>query len=125
MPKEARFISRFSATQHDKRTWVLEKALVLNDDVEGLITVPVSFKTDLASISALRYCLPLLYALLVGYGNAACTTHDFLYTTGYVSRKNADGVLYRALRAEGVARWRAWLFYAGVRCFGKKFYKNN
>ena len=31
-------------------------------------------------------------------------------------------VLYRALRAEGVARWRAWLFWAGVRIGGTKQY---
>jgi hypothetical protein len=64
----------------------------------------------------------VLFALVSGYGNYAATVHDWLYTTGQVSRKQADAVLYRALRAEGVARWRAWLFWAGVRMGAAKHY---
>ena len=64
----------------------------------------------------------VLFALVSGYGNYAATVHDFLYTYGQLTRKEADDVLYRALRAEGVARWRAWLFWAGVRIAGANQY---
>lgn len=98
--------------------------LVLADDEHGVITVPSGFSTNFASIQMLHNAfLFLLFALVSGYGNYAATVHDWLYTTGEVTRKQADAVLYRALRAEGVARWRAWLMYAGVRIGGAKHYK--
>ena len=59
---------------------------------------------------------------MTGYGNYAATVHDFLYSEGQVSRKEADAILYWALRAEGIARWRTWLFWAGVRICGAKHY---
>ena len=59
---------------------------------------------------------------MTGYGNYAATVHDFLYSEGQVSRKEADAILYWALRAEGIARWRTWLFWAGVRIGGAKHY---
>lgn len=119
-----KFLTKFAATQTGKRSWVLLADLVFNDENRGPLTARSGFQTDLASINALRYVLPLLYALLVGYGNAACTLHDYLYQTGMYSRKECDQILYRALRGEGVAKWRAWLFYAGVRMFGGKFYND-
>ena len=42
--------------------------------------------------------------------------------TDKVGRKQADDVFYQPLRAEGVARWRAWLFWAGVRVGGASRY---
>ncbi|MFK3971796.1 DUF1353 domain-containing protein [Pseudomonas sp. NPDC087358] len=75
--------------------------------------MPAGFTTDFASIKVLHnaflFVVFVLFALVSGYGNYAATVHDWLYTTGGVSPKDADAVLYRALRAESVARWRAWL----------------
>lgn len=62
----------------------------------------------------------VLFALVSGYRNYAATVHDYLYTCGYLSRKEADAVLYRALRAEGVARWQSWIIWVGVRLGGAK-----
>lgn len=118
-----KFLTKFAGTQIAKRSWVLLADLVFNDEKRGPITARMGFTTDLASINALRYIAPLVFALLVGYGNAACTIHDYLYQNGMYSRKECDQILFRALRGEGVARWRAWLFYAGVRMFGEKFYQ--
>ena len=119
----SRFVTTLKTEQTDRRTHMLLDDLVLADDDERTITVPAGFVTDFASIKVLHNAfLFVLFALVSGYGNYAATVHDFLYSEGQVSRKEADAVLYRALRAEGVARWRAWLMWAGVRIGGAKQY---
>ena len=120
----SRFTTTLKTEQTDRRTYTLLDDLVLADD-ERVITVPAGFTTDFASIKVLHNAfLFVLFALVSGYGNYAATVHDWLYLTGEVSRKEADLVLYRALRAEGVARWRAWLMWAGVRIGGAKQYNS-
>jgi len=120
----SRFITTLKTDQIDRRTFTLLSDLVLADDVERVITVPSGYTTDFASIKVLHNAfLFILFALVSGYCNYAATVHDWLYEHGPLSRKQADAVLYRALRAEGVARWRAWLFWAGVRLGGAKQYK--
>ena len=119
----SRFTTTLKTEQTDRRTYTLLADLVLADDDERVITVPVGFTTDFASIKVLHNAfLFVLFALVSGYGNYAATVHDWLYENGELSRKEADAVLYRALRAEGVARWRAWLMYVGVRLGGAKQY---
>ena len=121
----SRFTTTLKTEQTDRRTYTLLDDLVLADDDERVITVPAGFTTDFASIKVLHNAfLFVLFALVSGYGNYAATVHDWLYLTGEVSRKEADLVLYRALRAEGVARWRAWLMWAGVRIGGAKQYNS-
>ena len=120
----SRFVSTQKTDQTDRRTYTLLADLVLADEDERTITVPAGFVTDFASIKVLHNAfLFVLFALVSGYGNYAATVHDWLYFGGQLSRKEADAVLYRALRAEGVARWRAWLFWAGVRLGVAKQYK--
>ena len=119
----SRFTTTLKTEQTDRRTYTLLADLVLADDDQRTIIVPAGFVTDFASIQVLHNAfLFVLFALVSGYGNYAATVHDWLYFGGQVSRKEADAVLYRALRAEGVARWRAWLFWAGVRIGGAKHY---
>ena len=119
----SRFVTTLKTDQTDRRTYKLLDDLVLADDDQRVITVPAGFVTDFASIQVLHNAfLFVLFALVSGYGNYAATVHDFLYSGGQVSRKEADAVLYRALRAEGVARWRAYLFWLGVRIGGAKHY---
>lgn len=117
-----------------------------NDPAGPTVHVPAGFETDFASVRPLRniavgllalslvigWFLPMLgaavgtsgygalalYASVVGYGHAAATIHDRLYATGELSRYWSDRVFYHALRTSGVARWRAWLMYAGVRLGG-------
>lgn len=125
---------------------------VFQDPDHGLVQVPGGFDTDFASVKPLRtiawgllalsmlvgwfwpeagavlgslgYGVLALYASVVGYGNAAATIHDRLYATTELSRKAADAVFFNALRASGVARWRAWLMWAGVRLGGRWRYKH-
>ncbi|WP_268797502.1 DUF1353 domain-containing protein [Pseudomonas huanghezhanensis] len=119
----SRFTTTLKTEQIGRRMHTLLDDLVLADDDLKVITVPSGFTTDFASIKVLHNVfLFVLFALVSGYGNYAATVHDWLYTTGQVSRKDADAILYRALRAEGVARWRAWLFWAGVRIGAAKNY---
>ena len=119
----SRFITTLKTEQADRRTYTLLADLVLADDDQRTIIVPAGFVTDFASIQVLHNAfLFVLFALVSGYGNYAATVHDFLYSEGQVSRKEADAVLYRALRAEGVARWRAYLFWLGVRIGGAKHF---
>ena len=121
----SRFITTLKTDQTDRRTYKLLDDLVLADEDERTIIVPAGFVTDFASIQVLHNAfLFVLFALVSGYGNYAATVHDFLYSEGQVSRKEADAVLFRALRAEGVARWRAWLMWAGVRIGGAKQYNS-
>ena len=119
----SRFVTTLKTDQTDRRTYKLLDDLVLADEDQRTIIVPAGFITDFASIQVLHNVfLFVLFALVAGYGNYAATIHDWLYFGGQVSRKEADAILYRALRAEGVARWRAWLFWAGVRIGGAKRY---
>jgi len=117
------FITTLKTDQTDRCTYKLLDDLVLADEEHGAITVPRDFVTDFVSIQVLHNAFLFgLFALVAGYGNYAATVHDWLYFGGQVTRKEADAILYRALRAEGVARWRAWLFWAGVRIGGAKHY---
>ena len=105
--------------------WQLREPLVYVDPEAGRLEVPAYFVTNFASIRSLRVPAVLIYAALVGHGNAACTVHDYLYGKGMLDRRACDEVLFRALRAEGVARWRAWMFYAGVRLGGRRYYRGS
>ena len=119
----SRFVTTLKTDQTDRRTYKLLDDLVLADEEQRTIIVPAGFITDFASIQVLHNIfLFVLFALVSGYGNYAATIHDWLYLGGQISRKEADAVLYRALRAEGVARWRAYLFWLGVRIGGAKHY---
>lgn len=113
------FLTTLKTEQIARRSWKLTDELVYGD-----ITVPKGFVTNYASIDIFHnlFLFPL-YALFAGYGNYASTIHDYLYRTATVSRKEADDVFYEALRDEGVARWRAWLMWAGVRVGGASAYR--
>lgn len=120
-----KFVTRLKTEQIDDDVHQLTAKLVYQDEEEGTLTVPEGFVTDFASIRNLSNLITYpLYALLAGYGNYASTVHDYLYRNGKLTRKRADDVFYRALRAEGVAQWRAAIFYAGVRVFGASSYKD-
>lgn len=95
------------------------------ENTRGVITVPSGYSTDFASIKVMHNIVLFpLFALLSGYGNYAATVHDYLYETRMFDRKTCDDVFYRALRAEGIAKWRAWIFWAGVRLGGRKAYNS-
>lgn len=100
--------------QTDREIWRLVAPFSYLAPSHGLITVPAGFETDFASVP--RW--PLTFALLGSYGHAAAVIHDWLYTSGELSRADADRVFHEALRSSGIARWRAWLMWGGVRVGG-------
>lgn len=104
--------------QSDRKTWRLLAPFSYLDPDNGLIKAPAGFETDFASVP--RW--PLTFALLGQYGHAAAVLHDWLYSSGLLSRADADRVFLNALRSSGIARWRAWLMYAGVRIGGSSRY---
>jgi len=126
----AKTFSNFDTRELERRLYLLLADFSWNDAVLGKITAKKSFQTNYASIDVLHNIwLFVFYALLANYGDKAATIHDWLYsgygiekedgTIYYPTRLECDQALYRALRDEGVARWRAWIFYAGVRIGGE------
>jgi hypothetical protein len=139
-----RFTSRWNITT--------QEPVSFNDPVQGLLTVPAGFDSDLASIRTLREVCRwaaigallgwvfawgwlaaallvlavvalALYGLLAGYGMRATILHDWLYTMGALCRADSDAVFYRALTTgDGTARWRASIFWLGVRLGGSASY---
>lgn len=101
--------------------WVLTRPLVYDSDVlDGRVTVPRGFRTDFASVPR----LPLVYLLYGGdVGDEAAVVHDYLYTEGKVPRATCDAVFREAMQAQGVAGWRTWPMWLGVRLFGSSHYK--
>ena len=95
---------------------VLEEPLRLRVGGET-IAVPAGFTTDFASVP--RF---LWFLFPRDVGRRASVVHDYLYRGGPRSRREADRIFYAALRAEGVAAWRAALMWLGVRLFGWRHY---
>jgi hypothetical protein len=120
------FLTTLKTEQKGKWKHKLFGVLEYHDEKEGLVEVPEGFETDFASIKVLHNVfLFVLFALVSGYGNYSATVHDFLYATSALTRRRCDDVLYRALRAEGIAQWRAWLFWAGVRLGGGRAWEKH
>lgn len=104
----------------DSGQWVLTETLLYYSDVaERLIMVPKGFQTDLASTPR----LPVVYLLAGNVATKAAVIHDWLYSTGEVSRKVADAVLREASGVIGVSWFQRWTMWLGVRVGGSSHYK--
>lgn len=137
LPEGAHYLERFSdfdTRQVGKRLYLMLSDFSFDDEVFGKIIVPKGFITNYASLDALRNVVLFpIYALLADYGDMAATIHDWLYTKGTLitidgkqvrpTRQQADEIFYRALRSEGIAKWRANMFFYGVRMFASKAYE--
>jgi hypothetical protein len=86
---------------------------------EDIITVPVGFETDLASIPRILWWLLPPHGT---YGKAG-VMHDYLYRKGLRTRKEADDLFYEAMGVLGVANWKRGIMYYAVRLFGSSSYK--
>jgi hypothetical protein len=103
----------------DSGQWVLTEALLYYSSVaDRLIVVPKGFQTDLASTPR----LPVIYLLAGNVATKAAVVHDWLYSSGEVSRKVADAVLREASEASGVSWFQRWMMWAGVRIGGSSHY---
>ncbi|MNB61120.1 hypothetical protein D3C87_901230 [compost metagenome] len=137
LPEGAHYLERFSdfdTRQVGKREYEMLAEFTYDDEVYGPIVVKKGFVTNYASLDALRNIVLFpVYAILADYGDMSATVHDWLYTKGTMitingklvrpTRQQADEIFYRALRSEGIAKWRANMFFYGVRMFASKAYE--
>ena len=109
-----------NASPLDDGNWRLTAPLVYESDIaRKTFTVPVGFVTNYASVPRLAF----IYAMFGGVANEAAALHDFLYTrVSPVARSMADAIFKEASKVTGVAAWRRWPMWAGVRLFGRSHY---
>lgn len=98
---------------------VLALFSVWSHSLDMQLDVPEGFETDLASVPR----LPVVYLLTGATGDEPAVVHDFLYSLGTCTRKQADEVFYELALACGMPRWRAWLMWCGIRVGGGSHWK--
>lgn len=95
--------------------WMITSPFSYRSDFLGrVITVPVGFITDFASIPR----LPFMFMLMGDTAHEPAVIHDYLYYTGEVSRADADHVLHEAAGVAGLNSPETALLYLGVRVGG-------
>lgn len=104
----------------EKNSYELAAPLIWQDSL-GVIVVPAGFVYDGASVPRV---LSSIVPRFGGRYDRATALHDYLYTSGFLSRKDSDKVFYEALRSDKVRWVQARILYYAVRLFGKKHYKN-
>jgi len=98
--------------------WQLTEPLIYVGATQTFV-VPAGFTTDLGSV-------PWWATWLVprdGKGRRAYVLHDWLYRYTVVSRKDADGIMRRAMKELGCGR-RRWYAWFGVRVGGMFAWNN-
>lgn len=116
------FLTDLVVTHDHNGKWVLSSPLAYRSDVAGqVIVVPFGFSTDFASVPR----IPLAYLLFGGVVTEPAVIHDYLYTTGEISRRLADSVFLEAMEAIGIPAWRRWPMWAAVRLAGGVFYRKS
>ncbi len=104
--------SIFAVSDHDFR---------YQSDLTGLLTVPVGFYTDFASVPRLG----IIYALLGDRAHEPAVVHDWLYYAAITTRKTADAVLMEAMKVLGLPFWQRIPIYWGVRLGGWKAWNDH
>jgi hypothetical protein len=106
----------------DEILWVLLRPVVYTSTVANQVfVIPEGFITDFASVPR----IPVVYELTGDTAHKAAVVHDYLYSTGLVSRETADSVLEEASGVTKVPAWRRAIMWAGVRLGGwLRFNKN-
>lgn len=100
------------------RQWQLVKPLFYLTADGRMVTVPVCYRTDLASVPRLVWWL---IPRDDEYARRPAVVHDFIYThaTGVFTKAEADRIFYDALLEEGMGKPLAWLMYTAVRVGGR------
>lgn len=100
--------------------WVVDAPLIYHSSVTiKRYTVPIGFVTDFASVPR----IPFAFTIFGDTVHAPACLHDWLYSTKLESRDVADVILYEAMMATKVPKWKAKAIYYAVRWFGERFYK--
>jgi len=87
-----------------------------NDEI---ITVPVGFITDLASIPR------IFWTILPPNGKyaKAAVIHDYLYANKIKTKEYADNIFLEAMEVLGVEETKRYIIYYAVKAFGKGAYE--
>lgn len=85
-----------------------------SDIANLLITVPVGFYTDFASVPRLG----VVYAMLGDRAHEPAVIHDWLYYSAILPRETADNVLMEAMRVLDLPWWQSYPIFWGVRIGG-------
>jgi len=83
-------------------------------DIAGLITVPVGFITDFASVPRIGW----IFALLGDIAHQPALIHDWLYFSALTTRHVADDVLLEAMAVSNISLLKRQAIYHGVRFGG-------
>ncbi|MBS1538462.1 MAG: DUF1353 domain-containing protein [Bacteroidetes bacterium] len=108
----------------DGKHWILLEPFsyaVGTPDSDDVITVPMRFVTDFASIPRLVW---FVFPPWGKYGKAAIV-HDYLYSTGLKTRKESDSIFLEIMQVSCVDSLTRFLIHGFVRLFGWVFYKPN
>lgn len=98
-------------TDTEDSTWqVINHPFRYHSALIGLITVPLGFVTDFASVPR----IPLIFDELGDDANRPSVVHDWLYYADLVPKYMADKVLFEAMGVIGMAAWRRYPIYWGV-----------
>jgi len=97
---------------------VLTRPFVVRTRSGRIIEVPAGFKTDFASVPR------LFWRIIPPWGaySPAAVVHDYLYTTGLVSRAEADRIFHELMKRLGVSVWMRNSMYWAVRMAGGPHY---
>lgn len=86
-----------------------------------LLTIPVGFRTDLASAPR----VPVAWLLAGGVANGPAVVHDYLYAMKWPTKALADAVFFEAMGVDEpdlgfvqVGAAKRWLMYTMVKLFG-------
>lgn len=104
--------SIFAICNHDFR---------YQSDLAGLLTVPVGFYTDFASVPRLG----IVYAMLGDRAHQPAVVHDWLYYSALTTRRVADDVLMEAMALLGLPFWQRYPIWWGVRVGGWKSWNDH
>ena len=104
----------------DSNFWILLDEFVYITKSGLIVKVPKNFKTDFASVPRLFWRILPVWG---SYGEAA-VVHDYLYSQGKISRRDADLIFLGAMEESGTCWIIRWLIYLAVRIGGKSHYKS-
>ena len=85
-----------------------------------MITVPVGYITDFASIPKIVW--PIIGHPAGRHGKAA-VIHDYLYSTRRFSRKRSDRIFLEAMKVLKIGTIKRKMMYYAVRLFGRPAWK--
>lgn len=117
------FLTQLDVRHIVGKYWLVIQPLAYSVDGSALITVPVGFRTDFASIPNIAVAI---FGRPSGEVAPPSVLHDFLYSTKYegsINRQEADNIFLQALNEAGVSWFKRMSLYLAVRVRGALFYR--